>query len=311
MLNPQATVIITTKNRRDDLRTAIASALAQTGAVVEVIVIDDGSTDGTSAMVANEFPVVRLVRVATSQGYIVQRNKGAKAASAPIIFSIDDDAAFSTPRVIADTLADFAESQIGAVAIPFINVNRDSKIRQRAPDAKEVFACAVYIGTAHAVRKDLFLSLGGYREQLVHQCEEEDFCIRLLDQGQFVRLGTAEPIFHYESPRRSTRRIVVHNARNHILFAWHNVPLPQMPFHMAGSTLNLIRHGIRERAPCWTAEGLGRGVWATLTRETKHRRPVRRQTYRAFRHMYRQPRPLREIRDMLPPIKTTSPDDAE
>jgi glycosyltransferase involved in cell wall biosynthesis len=296
---PQATVVITTKNRKEDLRKAIASALSQTGAVVEVIVIDDGSTDGTSDLVSHEFPGVRLVRCETSQGLIVQRNRGARLATAPIIFSIDDDAEFSTPRVIAETLGDFSDDCIGAVAIPFINVKRSPMVRQLAPSTSEVYVCAAYIGTAHAVRKGLFLSLGGYREQLVHQCEEMDFCIRMLNQGYVVRLGSADPIFHYESPRRSTKRIVVHNARNHILFSWHNVPFPQMPIQMAGATVNLIRHGIRERAPCWTVQGLARGCWAALTRESTHRKPVRRQTFKAFRHMYGRPRPLQEIRGLL------------
>jgi glycosyltransferase involved in cell wall biosynthesis len=299
MNHPQAAVVLTTKNRKEDLRKAITSALSQTGATVEVIVIDDGSTDGTSDLVRGEFPSVRLVRCDVSQGYIVQRNHGARLASAPVIFSIDDDAEFSTPRVVADTLKDFSDDCIGAVAIPFINVNRSPKLRQAAPSTSEPYACAAYIGTAHAVRKDLFLCLDGYREQLVHQCEEIDFCVRMLDQGHVVRLGSADPIFHYESPRRSTKRIVVHNARNHILFSWHNVPFPQMPIQMAGATVNLIRHGIRERAPCWTAQGLARGFWTAMTSEAQERKPVRGQTFKAFRHMYRQPRPLREIRDLL------------
>ena len=47
----QATVVITTKNRREDLLKAVASAWSQT-ARPEVLVIDDGSTDGTSEAVA-------------------------------------------------------------------------------------------------------------------------------------------------------------------------------------------------------------------------------------------------------------------
>lgn len=296
---PQATVVITTKNRKDDLRKAVVSAISQTGALVEVIVIDDGSSDGTAPDIHHEFPVVRVIREEISKGYIVQRNHGARLASAPVIFSIDDDAEFSSPRVVADTLKDFSEECIGAVAIPFINVNRSPKVLQRAPTANEPYVIATYVGTAHAVRRDLFLTLNGYREQLVHQCEEMDFCIRMLDQGHVVRIGNAEPIFHYESPRRSTKRVVVHNARNHIVFSWHNVPFPRMPIQMAGATVNLIRHGIRNQVLGWTFEGLARGYWAAATREVTNREPVRRETFKAFRSMYGKARPLSGIRDMV------------
>ena len=60
-LKPVASVVITTKNRQDELRVAIQSALKQT-AHVEIIVVDDGSTDSTAEMVRREFPGVRLIR---------------------------------------------------------------------------------------------------------------------------------------------------------------------------------------------------------------------------------------------------------
>ena len=59
----KASIVITTKNRKESLRRAIASAVMQT-IPVEIIVIDDGSTDGTSEMVTSEFPQVRLERAA-------------------------------------------------------------------------------------------------------------------------------------------------------------------------------------------------------------------------------------------------------
>src|SRR5688572_25360247 len=81
---PAASIVIVTKNRKEDLRKAVDSALAQTAAV-EVIVIDDGSTDATSDLLATDFPAVRCVRAATSRGYIVQRNRAAELATAPVV----------------------------------------------------------------------------------------------------------------------------------------------------------------------------------------------------------------------------------
>lgn len=294
---PDATVVITTKNRKDDLRTALASAVVQAGVAVEVMVVDDGSTDGTSDMVRHEFPSVRLETRTQSAGYIVRRNEAARLARAPFVFSIDDDATFPSPYTVRQTLADFDSPQVGAVAIPFINVRQDSRVRQRSPAALVDHAIFAYIGTAHAIRRELFLSLGGYRELFFHQGEESDFCIRLLDHGYYVRVGSADPIHHFESPRRDNRRIVVYGRRNDILFTTLNVPLVFLPVHLAATSLNGIRAGLRNGHVMWALEGLVRG-YAAATRNLRSRRPVKCQTYRDFRVLKR--------REMAPVTAITS-----
>jgi hypothetical protein len=97
-----------------------------------------------------------------------------------VVFSLDDDAVFSSPLVVEQTLRDFSHPRIGAVAIPYIEPHKANKEMQRAPTREDVWITASYIGTAHAVRRDVFLALGGYREHLVHQGEEGDFCLRML-----------------------------------------------------------------------------------------------------------------------------------
>ena len=101
-------------------------------------------------------------------------------AEGDVIFSLDDDAVFSSRFVVEQTLRDFSHPRIGAVAIPYIEPHKANKEMQRAPTREDVWITASYIGTAHAVRRDVFLALGGYREHLVHQGEEGAFCIRML-----------------------------------------------------------------------------------------------------------------------------------
>jgi glycosyltransferase involved in cell wall biosynthesis len=125
-------------------------------------------------------PQLRFIRHEVSAGYIVRRNEGARVARGDVIFSLDDDAVFSSPFVVEQTLRDFSHPRIGAVAIPYIEPHKANREMQRAPTREDVWITASYIGTAHAVRRDVFLALGGYREHLVHQGEEGDFCIRML-----------------------------------------------------------------------------------------------------------------------------------
>jgi glycosyltransferase involved in cell wall biosynthesis len=250
-------------------------------------------------MVRSEFPQVRLDRVEHSRGYIFQRNRGAELAGGDLIFSIDDDAAFSTPNVIEQTITDFDHPRVGAVAIPFINVNKENTLLQRGPDDATVMCGNDYIGTAHAVRRDLFRKLGGYRDYLFHQGEERDFCIRLLDTGHVVRFGRSEPIHHFESPRRDFRRMDLYGRRNDILYAWYNVPFPHFSGHLIGTTVRGAMFGVRIGRPGRMIQGLMNGYGAML-HEINRRRPVRRQTYELSRLLKKTgPLPLTRIEPML------------
>ena len=295
----RATVVITTRNRRDDLLKAIASALAQT-AKPEVLVIDDGSTDDTSAVVAREFPSVRLHRSEKSLGLVVQRNRAARLATAPVIFSLDDDAVFSTPRIVEDTLCDFEHSRVGAVAIPYVDVNLSPAIHQQAPEPEGVYATYDFKGTAHAVRRDVFLALGGYREILVHQSEEEDYCIRMLHAGWITRCGNAGPIHHFESPRRSWSRMDFYGARNKVLFAWHNIPFPAVGLQLAGRTAKAIVFSLQPGRMLTRCRGLLNGYYVCMSGKAE-RRPVNPVIYQLSQELkIRRKVSLEEIESRLP-----------
>jgi len=278
-----ATVVITTKDRQADLKVAISSALGQT-APIEVLVLDDGSSDGTWDMVRREFPAVRIERSDRSLGYVVQRNRGALLASAPIIVSIDDDAAFSTATTIEAALKAFRNPHIGAVAIPYVDIRRGYTIKQAPPSCIGQYVVNSYVGTAHAVRRDLFLRLGGYRGFLFHQGEESDFCIRLLDAGYFVGLVKADPIYHFESPNRNVERMDVFGRRNDVLFAWYNVPLVDLPLHLLGTTMKGVWFGLWQGRLTPMLRGIWQG-YRDIGRQLTKRQPVRRDTYRLSRKL--------------------------
>lgn len=291
-LDCQATVLITTKDRRDELRAAIRSALLQT-VPVEVLVIDDGSTDDTAGMVREEFPGVRVVAHPKSLGYIARRNEGATLARSAVVFSIDDDATFSTPDIVRATLADFAPERVGAVAIPYIDIHTDPRVCQAAPDAQTVYVTDRYKGTAYAVRRDVFVRLGGYREHLFHQGEEGDFCIRLLAAGYVVRLGNAAPIHHAESPKRDFQRMDFYGVRNAVLFAWQNVPAPLVLIHLPVVVLRCLAHTWNPGRLRTRIAGVLTGIrlFASVPRE-----PVPAWTYRLWRALAKGPQPLSRLR---------------
>ncbi len=83
-------VIIPTYNRRPVLARALRSVLDQKPAPDEVLVVDDGSTDGTPEWLAREFPSVILIRQA-NQGPAAARNRGIEKASGTWLAFLDSD----------------------------------------------------------------------------------------------------------------------------------------------------------------------------------------------------------------------------
>ena len=249
---------------------------------------------------AREFPEARLERSEQSLGLIAQRNRGARLASGSVIFSLDDDAVFSTPDVVETTLREFNHPRVGAVAIPFVDVNRGPAIKQKAPRPDGIYARYDFIGTAHALRRDVFLGLAGYREVLFHQGEEEDYCIRMLNAGWITRCGNAEPIHHFESARRSWTRMDFYGARNKVLYAWHNAPFPAVATQLTGTTVKTLGHALRP-GRIWTRL---RGVlsgYALCASGRVARQPVRAEVYAASQMLKRRgPMSLEEISERLP-----------
>jgi glycosyltransferase involved in cell wall biosynthesis len=279
----KASIVIPTKNRKDDLHRAVASAVLQRPEP-EIIVMDDGSTDGSSELVRSEFPQVKVHRFNHSRGSSVRRNQGVRLATGDIIVSIDDDAEFSTPRVVAQTVGDFDDPRVGAVAIPYIDTKIGPAILHQPPESSGVWVTSGYTGTAAAWRKDIFLALGGYSELVLHMSEERDFCVRLLDAGFVIKLGRADLIRHYQSPVRPLRWNRMMQRRNDLIHTISNVPFPEVLPHFVGTILSGLIFGIRNRCVAETIAGYFEFL-RVFKAAIKSRDPVSRQTYHLFREL--------------------------
>ncbi len=193
---PLVSVIIPTQNRRDLVCEAVASVLAQRDAVAEVIVIDDGSTDGTAAALEPFGARIRRAQQ-SARGVSAARNAGARLARGDRLAFLDSDDLWR-PEKLARQLAFHARmpalraSQTGEIWIR--NGVRVNPCRHhRKPDG-DIFALSVarcvVSPSGVMLRRDLFDSLGGFDEGLP-VCEDYDL---------WLRLGVREPVGLLDEP---------------------------------------------------------------------------------------------------------------
>ncbi|SEQ78403.1 Glycosyl transferase family 2 [Loktanella sp. DSM 29012] len=280
---PAASVVITTHDRDDELATCLASLQRQT-IPLEIIVMDDKGSAATRDLVARIASSARYLHAGTGQGPAFQRNAGIAAASCEIVFSFDDDVELVDPTTCEKTLPDFADPQVAAIGIPFVNVRISQEVHHVTAHPRQQLHA--FVGAAHAVRRSAFQQVGGFRAHYFYMGEEGDLAIRLLDHGHEVRAGTAPPMHHFESPRRSSRRAAICGRKNDVLFVMHNVPMPQAIVHLAGTIVNGLRFGLRHGHAGWHLRGLAQGL-SEAWQHRRDRRPVSAACYRDYRALKR------------------------
>jgi GT2 family glycosyltransferase len=192
---------------------AIGSALAQTVAALEVLVVDDGSRDGTVAAVERVAAAdgrVRLLRQANA-GPSAARNRAIAAARAPVVAFLDADDLMLpayAERMLARLAARPDVDLVGCDAWVFDD--RRGRIRRRtildeaAPPATlaadpggqfRQLAQRNFVYVGCAVRRDALAAVGGFAEE-TNASEDWDLWLRLLEAGRRMDL-LREPLAVY------------------------------------------------------------------------------------------------------------------
>jgi len=179
----KVSVIIPTHNRRDFVREALASVLAQTYQDFELVIVDDGSTDATRAIV-QEFSRIQYV-FQDNRGVSAARNRGVALSSGELLAFLDSDDLWQ-PRKLAMQIEFFAahpEAQICQTEEIWVRngvrVNPHSKHKKPTGDifARSLQLCLVS-PSAVMIRRTFFKRMGGFDETLP-ACEDYDLWLRI------------------------------------------------------------------------------------------------------------------------------------
>ncbi len=298
-MKPEASFVIPTRGRAELVLDLLQTIQRQT-VIAEVLIMDDGGSADLAEALRREFPAAQYHSLGTGRGPGFQRNRGIEMAGADTVFAIDDDTVLPSAHTVRQTIEEFSDPRIAAVAIPYANVRYETRVRHRAPDTTSIWVSHAFTGASHAIRRSAFLETGGYREPFFYMGEEGDLCLRLLNRGYVVRVGTADPIHHLESRRRNSALADFCARRNDLAFAWHNVPSSRLPVHLIGTTINGLVSAAHAPNTMSALRGMASGYGQIITGRVP-RDPVGLDVYRLQR-LLKTSGPLRlsEIEDRLP-----------
>ncbi|MFF6995275.1 glycosyltransferase family 2 protein [Streptomyces sp. NPDC008313] len=271
--SPRVTVAVITRDRRDSLLRTL-DRLAALPERPPVVVVDNGSTDGTAAAVRAHSAKAVLVSTGRNTGAL-GRNLAVSRATTPYVAFSDDDSWWEPGSL--DTAADLfdahprlgmlaARTLVGpdAVEDPLNSVLASSPLPP-APDlpGRPVLG---FLACAAVARRTAFVDAGGYHRVLFFGGEETLLAYDLAARGWGVTYEPSVTARHDPEPGGRPGRTAV-QRRNALLTAWLRRPLPVA----LGGTARLAAATAR-REP-GAADAL-RGTIARLPAALRARRPL-------------------------------------
>lgn len=234
--NPLVSFVVATFNRKDVLRQALRLVLQQDYEPKETIVIDNNSADGTAEMIQSEFSAenVKYVRLQRNKGAAGGKNEGIRRANGKFIIITDDDALFeskdSTKRIVERFNQD---ANVGLLSLKSIDFYTREVDRKEFPhvdkslDANREFETSYFVGTGHAVRREVVDRAGLYCDDFFpYAFEELDWSFRIIDAGFKIVYFPDVVVLHKKAPqgRVSETSMWTRMLENRIRTSIRNLP---------------------------------------------------------------------------------------
>lgn len=257
-------VAVISYNTRELLRDCVASAVADGAA--EIVVVDNGSTDGSVAMVRGEFPGVTVVDDAGNIGYGAASNLAVARCRAEYVLLLNADTVVHAGAL--DAMARYLDATPAAAIVGPHLLNADGSTQGScfpfpgtlgwlvendpvAPIARLIppvrrrllrfappmVASAVpwVLGAALGIRRDAFETVGGFDRAFFMYFEEVDLCRRLTEAGWEIHYVPDAQVTHVgqASTRQVRASMIVAHYRSTLIFYRRHYGGPRLAFWLA------------------------------------------------------------------------------
>ncbi len=251
----EVAVVILNYNGKKFLQQFLPSVIAHSQSA-EIIVADNGSTDGSVDFISSEFPAIRVIRSQKNLGFCGGYNFALKQVSAtyyvllnsdvevtqgwiePMISLFNSDSTIGAiqPKMLAFNRKDEFEyagaagGLIDGLGYPFCRGRIFNKLEKDIGQYNDVTPVFWATGACHFVRASLYHQVGGLDEDYFAHMEEIDFCWRLKRAGYAIYYNGNSTVFHVGGGTLSSNspRKTYLNFRNGLSLIFKHMPFSQL-----------------------------------------------------------------------------------
>ncbi|WP_046528769.1 MULTISPECIES: glycosyltransferase family 2 protein [Cellulomonas] len=300
---PSVRVVVVSWQGAHLLPACLDSLRAQTVPGLEVVVVDNGSTDGTAELLRDRYPDVRALRSERNLGFAGGVDLATRGYAGDHVVLLNNDATFA-PDAVGELLRAVAEpgsERVGAVTAKILlaepdgarprRVNSTGSVVRRdgsgadrdwcVPDGQESTDPDVFgfCGGAALLRGAALRDVGGIDPGLFLYYEDTDLSWRLRARGWTVRYAPRAVAVHRHASSTgvTSPTFRYYNTRNSLVVATRHAPWRVVAHSAARQTVGLLRAALRDgpRDPLVRARARALRDWARrLPRELRARRSV-------------------------------------
>lgn len=226
-MSPRFSVVIPVHNKARHVAAAIDSALAQSHAPHEILLVDDASTDGSAAILAgyDQSIISHLQRNQPGPGGYAARNLGIERATGDWIAFLDADDLWSPDHLAGLAAAIARHPDAGCAATRYVHAYDDREVISKtspglaaAADRPADFTqflrlwielgeCPVWTGAA-AFRRQVLLDAGLFPAGRAVRGGDKDLWLRAAARAPFVHVPEASAVFHRDSDNKVSKKTV-------------------------------------------------------------------------------------------------------
>jgi GT2 family glycosyltransferase len=300
-INMKVSVLIGTRNRYEPLLSCLNSVLAQQYADMEIIILDDCSTECLiEERVKEVYQDDRIIFFRSNEvlGVAGGRNFLMQQASGDVYCVIDDDALMDHHDCLQDIVDYFhSQQQVGILALKVIDYGQDKTDllvpfsrhwRKKAPhllETKQIVS--YYLGGFHAIKQEVIQECGEYFSGLVFGEEEMDLAYRAVEAGYEIHYLPHVTAHHFPGSSvigsKKHGSELFHHVRNRFYLAYKYLPALCIPIYLSVWLLVYGSAALRKRVLGDYIRGILSGVrqcWIT------ERKPLSRDAVRYLKRHY-------------------------
>lgn len=268
----RVSVVVVNWNGRRYLEGCLGSIAAQDFRDVETILVDNGSTDGSLALVRERFRWVRTLANETNLGFAAANNQALRACSGEYIALLNNDAEVDRSWLVHLVRALDAAPRAAGVCGTVRSLDERDRVLATLPKVDPRSGRAIWVnqvapagpvdylsGNSMLIRRSALERVGELDAAYVAYYEETDWCARALRAGYDLLYVPEAVVWHKEAASSSASFHAYQMARNRVRFALKNFDVSALPGFVLFLALDIGRdllRAIRDRA--W-----GR-IWLTL-----------------------------------------------